>query len=291
MMMKAQARPALLAGRWYPETTHACEQFFARVPTLSCSPPQHVVAAIVPHAGWVYSGAIAYRALATLKSQVPDAELVLIFGGHLAPRHAPRLFIGPAWATPFGSINSAFELAHDISTAVTCDHENAEEFCDDNATEVQMPMIKSLWPDADLLVLGIPPNERAASLGRDVLRLAQGRGYEKIVVVGSTDMTHYGPNYDFQTQGRGHAGLAWVKSENDPLLIEQIEAMDTQKVIRIAERHKNACCPGAISATIAASRDLGASRAGLTQYTTSYDVRPDGQPTSFVGYAGFLLGR
>jgi len=290
-MMTAQARPALLAGRWYPETTHACEQFFSKVPALTSAPPQKTVAAIVPHAGWVYSGAIAYRALASLKSQEPDPELILVFGGHLAPRHAPRLFTGRTWATPFGPINSALDLAHDISSAVSCDHESAEEFCDDNATEVQMPMIKSLWPRADVLVLGIPPNERAASLGRDVLRLAQSRGYKRIIIVGSTDMTHYGPNYDFQTQGRGHAGLAWVKTENDPLMIEQIAAMDTQEVIRIAQQHKNACCPGAISATISASQDLGASRASLTQYTTSYDVRPDGLPTSFVGYAGFLLGR
>ena len=152
-------------------------------------------------------------------------------------------------------------------------------------------MLKSLWPNADGLIVGIPPNERAAPLGREILDLAKRRGYQRIVVVGSTDMTHYGPNYDFQPQGRGAVGLEWVKTKNDPLLIEQIQEMNTQQVMWIAQRHQNACCPGAINAAIAAGRDLGAEKAKLTHYTTSHDVRPDGQPTSFVGYAGFLLGR
>ena len=290
--MADSIRPAVLSGQWYPDTPSACTQFFSETPELpGDNRPSQAVAAIVPHAGWVYSGAIAFQAMTALKQQQAEADLIVVFGGHLGPRDSPRLFMAGAWETPFGTLETPIALAQDIAMAIECDLETMDAYSEDNATEVLMPMIKHLWADAEVLVLGIPPNDRAVGLGHEVLDLAKRRGYKRILIIGSTDMTHYGPNYNFQPKGRGHTGLAWVKEDNDPMLIEHIEAMQLQKVMWVATRHRNACCPGAINATLAASRDLGATRAKLTQYTTSYDVRPDGQPTSFVGYAGFLIGR
>lgn len=264
---------------------------FSQTETLSGERPSQAVAAIVPHAGWVYSGAVAYQALAALRDQTSDADLVILFGGHLGPRDPPRIFMDEAWASPFGNIINASALAQDLAMGIECDLESAEEFYDDNATEVLLPMIKYLWREAPLLVVGVPPNEQAGDLGHEVFDLATRRGFERIVTIGSTDMTHYGPNYNYQPKGPGQAGLDWVKNENDPMLVEHIENMQLQKVLWTAVRHHNACCPGAINATLAASRNRNATRAQLTQYTTSYDVRPDGQPSSFVGYAGFLIGR
>ena len=285
-------RPALLAGRWYPGSAAACQQFFRQVDPLGEEViPADAVAAIVPHAGWVYSGAVAYEALLALKGHRADPDLIVVFGGHLGRRHPPRLMVEGGWDTPFGATETPTELAQDVGMALSCDLESADDYFDDNAVEVQMPMIKHLWPDAPVLTLGVPPTDAAPNAGREVIGLAKERGFERIIVVGSTDMTHYGPNYDFVPHGRGQAGLTWVKTENDPELIGHMQRMDAAKVIWSAARNHNACCAGAIAASLTAARQLGAARGTSTRYTTSWDVRSEGaEPSSFVGYLGMLLG-
>ncbi len=284
-------RPAPLSGRWYPDSARACSKFFDEVDPLT-SIPSSPQAVIVPHAGWVYSGAIAYAAMQALAAARPRAELVIVFGGHLAPRNEPRLLLEGEFETPFGPAPVAGELASDIAMAMPCDIESPDGYYDDNPIEVQMPMVRSLWPNASVLLLGVPPNDDAPDIGAEVVRLARTRGYEDIVVIGSTDLTHYGPNYDFIPQGRGHRGLEWVKTDNDPKVIDPMLSMSAKDVLWVAKRHHNACCPGAVAAAIAAAGVLGAKRGEATKYTTSWDIRADGDaPTSFVGYVGVILGR
>ena len=62
--------------------------------------PRDVVAAIAPHAGWVYSGAVAFHALEALARARADARLVIVFGGHLGLYDRPRLMVEGAWQTP-----------------------------------------------------------------------------------------------------------------------------------------------------------------------------------------------
>jgi AmmeMemoRadiSam system protein B len=286
------ARPADLAGRWYPGTAESCDRFLDQVePASAKDAPSSIVGAIVPHAGWVYSGAVAYQALSLLRERHPDADLVIVFGGHLGPRDKPRIFVEGAWSTPFGPCEIASGLAQDVGMAMESDLESPDDYFDDNAIEVLMPMVKKLWPASQVLTAGMPPIGEAAAFGADIVKLARARGFQRAVIVGSTDLTHYGPNYDFMPQGRGARGLEWVKTKNDPEIIEKMESLDGPKVLWTAQRSRNACCPGAIAAAIAAARKLGATRGKSIRYTTSFDVKSDGgEPSSFVGYVGMVLG-
>jgi AmmeMemoRadiSam system protein B len=69
------------------------------------------------------------------------------------------------------------------------------------------------------------------------------------------------------------------------MIVESFLKTDAEKVVKQALASKNACCPGAASAAVAASRKLGCEKGILVTYTTSYDVHPD---SSFVGYAGVV---
>ncbi|MBI4820561.1 MAG: AmmeMemoRadiSam system protein B [Deltaproteobacteria bacterium] len=284
-------RPAELAGRWYPASAAGCSAFFESVPDRPVEGvPDRPIAAIVPHAGWVYSGAIAYETLRRLQRAHPDAALVVVFGGHLSARDAPRLLVEGDFDTPLGAVPVAADLAQDIAMAIECDLEAPDEFADDNAVEVLMPMIRNLWPKAQALLIGIPPTPDAPKIGAEVRMLAH-KYARDVVYVGSTDLTHYGPNYSFVSHGRGLRGLEWVKNDNDAEIVRHMVSMDPGKVLWSAERRHNACCPGAAAATMAAARAEGAARGSVVAYATSYDVRPsEPEPTSFVGYAGVLLG-
>jgi AmmeMemoRadiSam system protein B len=287
-----KVRPAELSGRWYPSSPEACARFLDAVELSAVALPNERRAAIVPHAGWVYSGAVAYEAMRRVQEQQPDADLVIVFGGHLRKNDRPRLLVEGAFETPFGPLETAEGLAQDIAMGIDCELETPDDYFDDNGIEVEMPMVKRLWPDAKVIAMGIPPTVESAAIGVEVLDLARRAGFERIVILGSTDLTHYGPNYDYRPAGSGFSSLEWVKTKNDPAVIEQIQALDANRLIWVAERQRNACCPGAAAAAIAAARKLGAQSAAVTRYTTSFDVRPsEPEPTSFVGYVGMVLGR
>jgi AmmeMemoRadiSam system protein B len=133
--------------------------------------------------------------------------------------------------------------------------------------------------------MGVPPAEESLSLAETVVDIARDRNID-IVVIGSTDLTHYGPNYGFTSKGAGPSAVNWVREQNDRRVIEAMVRMDPQAVIHEATHHDNACCSGAAAAAIAAGKALGAQQAEELVYATSYDKSPG---DSFVGYVGMLF--
>ena len=105
-------------------------------------------------------------------------------------------------------------------------------------------------------------------------------------IVGSTDLTHYGPNYGVTHHGSGAAAVDWVKKDNDRRFIEAALALNPEAVIEGGLQRQNACCSGAAAATIQAGQHLGVSQGVLMAHTTSYDKIPG---DSFVGYAGIAF--
>jgi len=69
--------------------------------------------------------------------------------------------------------------------------------------------------------------------------------------------------------------------------------MDAEEAVPEAERRLNACGAGAVAATVAAARELGAQRGYLVHYTTSHDVLGSqmgrGELDAAVGYAGVIF--
>ena len=108
---------------------------------------------------------------------------------------------------------------------------------------------------------------------------------KKAVVIGSTDLTHYGSGYMFTPAGTGPEAVKWVKEVNDRRIIEQLTEMDSGAVIDLALRERSACSPGAAAAAVEFALEKGADCAKLVDYCSSFDVSPS---SSFVGYAGVV---
>ena len=108
------------------------------------------------------------------------------------------------------------------------------------------------------------------------------------VVIGSTDLTHYGDNYGFTPAGYGAAAQNWMK-KNDEHIVGLALTMRPDKILTEAALSHNACGPGAMAATVAAAKAMGAIEGTLLEYTTSYDVYPDGEFEMAVGYAGIVF--
>jgi len=109
-----------------------------------------------------------------------------------------------------------------------------------------------------------------------------------IVVVGTTDLTHYGDPYGFTPFGYGPEAKKKMK-ENDARIIELALRMKAADIRKEAQKSHNACGSGALAATVAAAKAMGAEKGQLIEYTTSHDVMAEGEFDMAVGYAGIVF--
>lgn len=245
-------------------------------------------AAIVPHASWTYSGPIAGRVFKAIYSLGAPATFVILGAVHSWGRPLPAIYASGGWETPLGEVAVDEALAEAVMAALGGQLEsNPDAHSSEHSIEVQIPFIRHLFAGARILPILVPPVSGAAAFGRELGELLRDR--EDVVVIGSTDLTHYGRRFGFAPQGTGRAALRWVKEKNDRAMIALMVNTEAEKVVSEAQEHHNACGAGAIAATLAAARVRGRAQGRLIDYSTSQDVRPDSEPGDFVGYAGVIF--
>lgn len=297
--MATPRRAPSVAGQFYPGTREPCRQDAesylhagAVAPASLGIDPSRVqwVGGLVPHAGWVCSGAVAGGVIQVLTGE-PDVETFVVFGAAHRPPHATAsLYAEGVWQTPMGDMPIDAELARvslDSSPLLGVD---PDDHVHEHSIEVQLPFIQCARPSAKLLPILLAPSQEAYRVGQVVARAATSLG-RKVVFLGSTDLTHYGPRYGFIPKGTGPDALSWAKEVNDRAMIDRCLALDAEGVVEEAAQHHNACGAGAIAATLAAVRHGGAQRGVLCQHTSSSEVLHErlGAMSDSVGYAGILF--
>ena len=286
-MVTPSLRKAVFAGSWYPARASECEKeikSFLQEGEKIPVPAGNLVGGIVPHAGWYYSGSIACNVIRCLASEAPP-DVIFIFGMHLHPESSCYMMTQGLWETPLGELGVHEALAGQLADKFSFTLETPTKFTQDNTIELQLPFIKFFFPDVKIVAMGVPPAENSLEIGKACVDFAAAMNL-KTKVLGSTDLTHYGYNYGFVTQGTGAQAVNWVKNENDRRVIDKMMTMEPQQVINEALTNQNACCAGAAATAIAAGRALGAEKAEKIAYATSYDKSPG---DSFVGYVGIVF--
>ncbi len=279
-------RKSDLAGSWYPGNASDCLQIIEafskeRVPCPDVE--RRVVGGIVPHAGWFFSGRVAFSVISCLHGEgKPDT--IILFGRHLAPGSPNYIMNEGAWETPLGTLEIDRELALGISEDFAFQVETPSRHEPDNTIELQLPFIKHVFPETMILPIGVPPSPVSLDIG-ERLGLLAGDLKRRVCVLGSTDLTHYGDSYGYAPKGRGSAAVDWVKNENDRKIIDLMVGMHGSEIIQESLKNRNACCGGAVAAAIACAKKIGAWEGHELAYTTSYDTRPD---SNFVGYVGIV---
>jgi hypothetical protein len=248
---------------------------------------------VVPHAGWICSGAIAAEAIAALAAQRPQVDLVVVLGAIHTPLPVERGILDSfsRWMVPSGESTVTAGIRDELTGKwpqfVIDDRFHVRE----HAIEVELPLIQSMWPSAAILPIEMPPVSQAADLGRKVARTVKAMGLSAVYLA-SSDLTHYGPNYQFTPAGIGEAGLNWALG-NDQRLLELISGLAAEKIVPEVQARFNACGAGAIAAMIAACQEAGATQAVVLRHQNSYQtlasVAPQ-PPTNAVGYAAVWVG-
>ncbi len=233
------------------------------------------LAAVVPHAGWYFSGKLAFQTLGSLRR---DFDVVAVLGGHLS-QDSPLLIAGEdGFEVPGGVLKNDLALVKEVRKVFKAE----EDWDADNGVEVQLPIIHYFWPESKVVSLRVPPTAAASALGEFLYRWSQSTGAQ-LGVVGSTDLTHYGPHYGFTPQGMGPSSVVWAEETNDAEIIRLLLSMQEEPAAEHAKTHRSACSIGAAVAAMAFAREAGVKEGRLKGYQNSYHTQPG---SSFVGYAG-----
>jgi len=282
-------RRADFAGSWYPGSPDKCRreiENYGKTAKDLAARPEKAIGGIVPHAGWVYSGEIACHVLKSLGTW-SSPETVVVFGMHLGPSNDHVIMVEGEWETPLGNLEVDKAFSAELAGSFNFLKETPFLHGTDNTIEVQLPLVKYFFPKSRIMPVGVAFRKEALAIGERVADIAKERGVE-VLVIGSTDMTHYGPNYGFTPEGVGDRAVQWVKEDNDKRMTDLMVRMDPSAMLEEARASQNACCVGAAAAAVAAAKRLGARNGELLTYRTSYDIEPH---TSFVGYAGVIYYR
>ncbi len=285
-------RQPVVAGRFYEADAHRC----AAAAMACCRAyegelPERLVGGIVPHAGWICSGAIAGKVWATLAARSKPTTIVLAGSVHTVNLNRPALDEAQAWQTPLGRVEVDTTLRAAIGRLDDFEFEHTAH-AHEHALEVQLPMIQQTFGEGVRIVpCMIPPVNAAPQWGEALGELLRDWS-ERVLVVASSDLTHYGPNYAFAPQGPGERGRTWAHQVNDPRLLDLVDAMAADRIVEETTEHHNACGGGAIAAVLAAAKAMGATRSCLLEHTNSTAVLEPlgyGDPDNSVGYAGVVF--
>jgi AmmeMemoRadiSam system protein B/AmmeMemoRadiSam system protein A len=258
-------RPAAVAGLFYPDTPNALQQTLAELlaeaaPAADSHPPK---ALIVPHAGYIYSGAVAASAYARLGGLRGRVRRVVLLGpAHRVYVRGLALPEAERFATPLGEVALDREGMQRLAGLPQVSRSAAAHQME-HSLEVQLPFLQQVLGN-DFRLLPLAVGEASAAEVAEVLEQVWG-GDETLIVI-SSDLSHFLPD----------AAARVV----DGRTVEAILALDPHL------DHEQACGATPINGLLLAARKHGLRPLALDVRNSSDTA---GDPERVVGYAAFAF--
>ncbi len=278
-------RNAAFAGSWYSgnkdRLNKDLQNFFEthklgpkKKPIINESGERKIIVVVSPHAGYVYSGAVAAHGYAALANDGKPNLFVIIGVNHSAYTTEPAsVQVKGEWETPLGSSVIDSDVAKKL-----CEN----EFIFDNSTihkrehslELQLPFLQYIYgPDIKIVPMMMSSSKISdyKSIGET---LADSLSGKNAVIIASTDFTHFEPAEDARMQ--------------DEKALDAIKKIDGNLLFETVRKHSISMCGYASTAVaLIASKKLGATEVKLLKYANSGDT--SGDYGSVVGYGSLIV--
>jgi len=264
-------RPPAVAGQFYDARP---ERLASEVRALLAAgaTPEPAFGAVAPHAGYVYSGAVAGAVYARVR--VPGTCVIL------CPNHTGRgapAAVDPseAWRTPLGDVRLNRRLADRLLALAPSLEEDAEAHRREHSLEVQLPFLQVLRPGVEVVpvCLGEPSLALCREVG-DALARLRAEESDPPLLIASSDMNHY----ESRAVGR----------RKDDRALARAEALDPEGLFRTVLTESISMCGFLpVTALLFAARAAGARTARVVARADSGEQTGDVE--SVVGYAGVIV--
>jgi AmmeMemoRadiSam system protein B/AmmeMemoRadiSam system protein A len=262
-------RKPVRAGVFYekdPEALSRQVDSFLQNVNKEPSPSQSIQALITPHAGYVCSGQVAAYAYSSVKGK-DYGTIVIIAPSHQCGFHGCSIYPRGGYETPLGVVKVDVDLASELAKATGFKY-IPEAHREEHSVEVQVPFIQKTLPQAKIvpIVMGYQTRETIITLANALAKVLPGK---KVLIIASTDMSHYLPKKKANKIDSNTASL--IKDFNTNTLIGKIE------------RGENIMCGGGpvVSALLYAQK-RGPAKVDILQYADS--TRCGSSESGVVGY-------
>ena len=241
---------------------------------------------VVPHAGYIYSGAIAAHSYNYLANNNFADSFIILGPNHTGMGSGVSVMTEGSWQTPLGTVTINEDLAKKICKDIVDKDESAHAY--EHSIEVQLPFLQFIAENKQFnfvpVCMAMQDFETSSEVGKiiaDAIKNASGN----VVIIASTDFSHAGFNYmSMPPEGMRVDEYA---EKQDKLAIDQILKMNPQGLINTVHKNNISMCGyGPVAAMLTAAKILGANKAELLKYGTSYEVHPS---TSCVGYGAIAI--
>lgn len=227
-------------------------------------------AAIVPHAGFPYSGPIAAHAYAAIARERPPASVLILGVDHHGVGGLGSLSARP-WRTPLGEVPIDGELLSALHRPPLAVDEAAHAL--EHSIEVQLPFLQRVLPGVPFVPLQVhyasfEALSRVAAVVREAIH---GRD---TLLIASTDFTHYEP--------------AGVAEELDRKALAPILRQDARGLYEVVAREELSMCGIAPTTVLLAALADEELSVRLLRYGHSGEAAP---MEEVVGYAALILQR
>jgi len=265
-------RPAV-AGQFYPKEAEGLKELLATLVDKN-KEKKDVIGALVPHAGYIYSGSVA----GAVFSQIKFKDTFIIIGpNHTGLGFPFSIMTEGKWLTPLGEVEIDRALAEEILESSRSLQADATAHQREHSIEVQLPFLQYIEPGFKIVPIVISHGnaELYKEIGRAIAGAIKITGREAVILA-SGDMTHY--------ESKDSA------EKKDKQAIEAIINLDEDELSRrFTQQNISMCAYSPAVCLISAAKKLGARAAELVEYRTSGDAT--GDYSSVVGYAGIVITR
>jgi len=272
-------RPPAVAGGFYPAYPSRLKEmivgFLDKVD--SGSPEGKIIALIVPHAGYVYSGQTAAFAFKLLQGS--GVKTVFLIGSsHKSHFPGVSIYADDGYRTPLGVVPVDKTLAAWFHSQSGSMNYYPQAHSREHSLEVELPFLQEILGEFKVvpILIGQTDNQVIEKLGK-LLAEALEKTPDSVIVC-STDLTHYPPYRDA------------VRIDRETL--EAIKSMDRKRVVEVRKKYipgpvPNLACAmcgeQAVLATMEAAELAGADNVEILDYSNSGDAS-FGDKNRVVGY-------
>ncbi|MGC9310248.1 MAG: AmmeMemoRadiSam system protein B [Candidatus Aenigmatarchaeota archaeon] len=273
-------RPPSAAGKFYPkdpqELASELELFFQSQKPDKYFPNAKGI--IVPHAGYMFSGAVAAKTYNAVSGT--DKRNIEILG---VDHHNKGVIatLKQDWMTPFGAVKVNLPMLEKIMKGQAI-VEDAEAVRHEHSIEVQLPFLQYMFGGFVFVPLQIPRLSYP-----EIQDLARIIADMDTLFIASSDLIHFGSDYGFVPKECIYGPEDFVKDLDEKIMSKILE-MDPKRFMEYIEDNDLTVC-GLMTITLFLEimKLLGAKKAEIIDHDTSFSISHD--TSAIVGYGGLVF--
>jgi AmmeMemoRadiSam system protein B len=245
-----------------------------------------IIGLVVPHAGYIYSGAIAAHSYNILAKNGFSDIFIILGPNHTGMGSGVSVMAEGSWLTPLGEIAINEDVSNQLCKNIIEKDDNAHMY--EHSIEVQLPFLQFSSENKKFdfvpICMAMQDFDTANEVGKIIAETVKTIN-KNIVIIASTDFSHAGFNY--MTMPPEGMRVDEYAEKQDKLAIGQIKKMNAEGLINtVHENNISMCGYGPVAAMLTAAKQIGARKVELLKYGTSYEVQPS---SSCVGYGALTI--